>query len=123
MLKQFSKFQEWKRNILASFIIEGQMFQVSPWVTVAMTRVVRAKLCCDVITMMVVEMMMMKIVMLAMIFIVAVTMIVLMFGAIWDDIKVTVKQCCTVVSVAGGQTTSSCLGQGCDIYPQVRSNI
>ena len=48
--------------------------------------------------------------------------IVLMFGAIWDDIKVTVKRCCTVVSVAGGQTTSSCLGQGCDIYPQVRSN-
>ena len=38
-------------------LLEGQMFQVSPWVTVAMTRVVRAKLCCDVITMMVVEMM------------------------------------------------------------------
>ena len=104
-------------------LLEGQMFQVSPWVTVAMTRVVRAKLSCDVITMMVVEIMMMKIVMLAMIFILAVTMIVLMFGTIWDDIKVTVKRCCTVVSVAGGQTTSSCLGQGCDIKPQIRSNI
>ena len=34
-------------------LLEGQMFQVSPWVTVAMTRVVTAKLCCDVITMMI----------------------------------------------------------------------
>ena len=102
---RFQSYENGKAMFSASFIIEGQMFQASPWLTVA--RVVRAKLSYDVITMMVLKMMMMvKIVMLAMIFIVAVTMIVLMFGNIWDDIKVTVKRCCTVVSVAGGQTTS-----------------
>ena len=103
---------------------EGQMFQVSPWVTVAMTRVVRAKLCCDVITMMVVEVMIIENSDVGNDFHCgSYDDIVLMFNTIWDDIKVTVKRCCTVVSVAGGQTTSSCLGQGCDIFPQVRSNI
>ena len=123
MLKQFSKFQEWKSNVLSFFLLEGQMLQVSPWVTVTMTRVVRAKLCCDVITMMVVEMMIIGNSDVGNDFHCGSYDIVLMFGTIWDDIKVTVKRCCTVVSVAGGQTTSSCLGQGCDIYPQVRSNI